>query len=85
MAPQSLVYGVKMPVMYKCSNCGKLLYYYPTKNNGDLIGVNSVNDVINFYMGVCPHCGKPLKSKLHISSMDVRATKQDIERKSIRK
>ncbi len=80
-------YGVKMPVMYRCSNCKKLLYYYITGINDDATGMRSINDVITLYMGICPYCGKPLsKDKLYINSMDIKAVEQIVEkRKGIRK
>ncbi|MCS7111071.1 MAG: hypothetical protein N3D82_05120 [Ignisphaera sp.] len=68
-----------MPVMYRCSNCGKLLYYYITGFNDDSTGMRSINDIVNLYMGVCPYCRKPLpKNKLN--GIDIRAVEQIIEK-----
>lgn len=73
---------MKMPVMYRCSNCGKLLYYYITGLNDDSTGMRSVNDIANLYIGMCPHCGKPLsKGKLYINSIDIKAVEQIVEKR----
>uniref|UniRef100_A0A7C5TJZ6 Uncharacterized protein n=1 Tax=Ignisphaera aggregans TaxID=334771 RepID=A0A7C5TJZ6_9CREN len=74
-----------MPIMYRCSNCGKLLYYYITGFNDDSTGMRSVNDIINLYMGICPYCGKSLsisKDRLYTGKMlDIKVVEQVIERK----
>jgi len=49
--------------------------------------MRSVNDIVNLYIGMCPHCGKPLlKDKLYINSIDIKAVEQIVEkRKNVKK
>lgn len=69
--------------MYRCSNCGKLLYYYMTGYNDDSTGMRSVNDIAALYIGVCPYCGKPLlKNKLLVNNnIKIKIVEQIVEKK----
>jgi len=49
-----------VPVVYRCSNCGFVLYVF-TRVGETTRGISSPGSVIALYGGVCPRCGKPLR------------------------
>ncbi|RLI86868.1 MAG: hypothetical protein DRP01_03240 [Archaeoglobales archaeon] len=55
-----------MPLRYVCSNCGYVLYdskkYDPWKLKGmNCFGLPTPSEVIRYYNGRCPKCGKKLR------------------------
>ncbi len=51
-----------MPVVYRCSRCGYILYVF-VRVGQNSYGVPTPSELANQYGGVCPRCGKPLNTK----------------------
>ncbi len=49
-----------MPVIFRCSKCGKILYVF-NRVGQDYYGIPTPSEVISLYGGVCPQCGSKLK------------------------
>lgn len=53
-----------MTIIYRCKNCGTVLYSYKygeVKGKDIYYGVFPPNVVIDMYKGVCPKCGRKLE------------------------
>ncbi len=49
-----------MPVIFRCSRCGKILYVF-NRVGQDYYGIPTPSEVISLYGGVCPQCGSKLR------------------------
>ena len=72
-----------MPVIYKCRNCGFVLYDSsdPEEYIGNkFFGIPTPSEIAAWYNGRCPRCGKPLNTKpdLHDIAVSIGVTKPKI-------
>lgn len=58
-----------MPVMYKCSSCGKILFIFRSVGQ-DSFGVPTPDELFNKVGSRCPECGKSL-SKPRLNNIKV--------------
>jgi len=60
-----------MPIVYRCSKCGKVLYVFEFVGQ-DYFGIPSPSELHAKLGGLCPYCGKPLSNKVDPRKITVR-------------
>ena len=71
-----------MPVVYRCSACGFILYIFVRKGQ-DTRGIPTPSSIIYMYGGRCPRCGKPLRPPSH-RDIEIRIATKELLRELIR-
>ena len=49
-----------VPVVYRCRQCGYILYVFWRVGQSSY-GVPTPSEIMSYYGGVCPRCGRPLQ------------------------
>ncbi len=60
-----------MPVIYRCSNCGKPIYVF-LRAGQDYYGIPTPSELAARVGGVCPYCGKPIKTTVDLNSIVIK-------------
>jgi len=66
-----------VPVVYRCKNCGYILYVF-WRVGQDSYGVPTPSELISIYGGVCPRCGHRLE-KPGLDDVEVVAGRELVE------
>jgi|UniRef100_A0A7J2T9R6 hypothetical protein len=63
-----------MPVIYKCSNCGTVIYKF-MRAGQDYYGVPSPSELMIRVRSTCPNCGKSLSNNIELNHITITLRK----------
>ncbi|MCS7367624.1 MAG: DUF572 domain-containing protein [archaeon YNP-WB-062] len=63
-----------MPVVYKCSKCGTIIYKF-MRAGQDYYGIPSPSELMIRVGNACPNCGKPLTNSIELNRISIALRK----------